>query len=170
MSVAADARHRSGAPHRLPPRPHARTRCHWNFPLLVEPIRRTPQTRRPVSNTRAIGAKRLPGQRTHTASRRLLCCVQDALAMARAALPHDSYEHVARTVFEYAGGTIMGLFLDDEAVPEYNMFALYRLHGDLSGIAQFADSIADLPRLRVGPAWPVPALTLPRAPCLLCHV
>ncbi|KAK9819680.1 hypothetical protein WJX72_001042 [[Myrmecia] bisecta] len=83
----------------------------------------------------------------------MLQFLQEALAMGKAMLPAEPYEHVARATFNYIGDAIMNLLAED-LVPAYNMFAMFRLHADLADMAAFADA-CDLPLLADGLAEPV---------------
>ena len=64
-------------------------------------------------------------------------------------LPPDSAEHVIRAVLSFTSSTILGLFAEEDGVQTYNMFALFRLHADVSGLVRFADTFTSMPGLQV---------------------
>ncbi len=64
-------------------------------------------------------------------------------------LPPDSAEHVLRAVLSFTSSSILGLFAEDDGVQAYNMFALFRLHADVSGLVRFVDTFTSMPGLQV---------------------
>ena len=68
-------------------------------------------------------------------------------------LPRGAYVAVARAVMVYLGDAVMDL-LTDEAVPAYNMYALFRLAQDVARLRGFADAAGDVPGMAVRAAFP----------------
>ena len=64
-------------------------------------------------------------------------------------LPPDSAEHVIRAVLSFTSSAILGLFVEEDGIADYNVFALFRLHGDVSGLARFAKTFTSMPGLEV---------------------
>ncbi len=64
-------------------------------------------------------------------------------------LPPDSAEHVTRAVLSFTSSAILGLFVEEDGITDYNIFALFRLHGDVSGLARFAKTLNSMPGLEV---------------------
>ena len=74
---------------------------------------------------------------------------QEVFAVLLSMLPPDSAEHVIRAVLSFTCSAILALFVEDDGITEYNIFALFRLHGDISGLARFAKTFASMPGLEV---------------------
>ena len=54
-------------------------------------------------------------------------------------MPDSSFCYVARTLFDFVGKEIMAL-LGEEKIPAFNMFAIFRLHRDVTTLANFAET------------------------------
>lgn len=78
-----------------------------------------------------------------------LPAAQEVFAALLSMLPPDSAEQVIRAVLSFTSSVILGLFVEEDGVQTYNMFALFRLHADVSGLARFAATIASMPGLQV---------------------
>jgi hypothetical protein len=74
--------------------------------------------------------------------------------MGAGILPCGAYTSVLRALFAYIGDEMIAL-LAEEAIPAFNMYAIFRLHDDLMAISQFADSCA-VPDLAVRGTNPPP--------------
>ena len=70
-------------------------------------------------------------------------------------LPPGAYAAVARAVMVYLGDAVMDL-LTDEAIPAYNMYALFRLSQDVARLRGFVDACGDVPGMAVRCAFPPP--------------
>lgn len=75
--------------------------------------------------------------------------LQDLFVLVLKILPIDAAEHILRATLKDASTQIVSLFVDEDGVRQYNMFALYQLHTDVGGLTRFADSQKDLPGLQV---------------------
>lgn len=105
----------------------------------------------------------------------LLCCislqtgwtvVQQLCGRVMATLPGESADHVVRAAVRLAAAAIVELLASDSGVREYNLYAMFRLHGDVAGLQQWADTLTQVPRLRVRPLLP----SFPTAQsCLSCR-
>lgn len=62
----------------------------------------------------------------------------------------DPAVRMVRLIVRFCGTAIMNLLADgDSGVQEYNLFAVFRLHADVAGLQQWADSFTpSIPRLR----------------------
>lgn len=76
-------------------------------------------------------------------------CGQELYTLLQKALPTDAAEHILRAVISHVNSSIVMLFVSDEGVAAYNMFALYRLHADLRGLTRLAETFEELPGLEV---------------------
>lgn len=65
--------------------------------------------------------------------------VQDELQSGKDAMPDSSFCYVARTLFDFVGKEIMAL-LGEESISAFNMFAIFRLHRDVTTLANFAET------------------------------
>ena len=74
---------------------------------------------------------------------------QELAALLQGVLPVDAAEHILRAVISHINNSIVMLFVSDEGVAAYNMFALYRLHADLRGLTRLAQTFEELPGLEV---------------------
>ena len=63
-------------------------------------------------------------------------------------LPPGAYAAVARAVMVNLGDAVMDL-LTDEAIPAYNMYALFRLAQDVARLRGFVDACGDVPGMAV---------------------
>ena len=64
-------------------------------------------------------------------------------------LPVESAESILRAVLSFTSSAIVSLFVADDGVPEYNLYALFRLHADVGGLARLAASFRQIPGLEV---------------------
>ena len=74
---------------------------------------------------------------------------QKVFAALLSMLPPESAEHVIRAVLSFTSSAILGLFVEEDGVQTYNIFALFRLHADVSGLARFAATFTTMPGLQV---------------------
>lgn len=75
---------------------------------------------------------------------------QELFTLLLKTLPVVAAEHLLRAVLSYVSSSIASLFVNEEGVPSYNMFSLYRLHADLRGLTRFAERYEkQLPGLEV---------------------
>ena len=95
------------------------------------------------------GLARQPCCTVHHAYGLWMPASQEVFAVLLNMLPPDSAEHVIRAVLSFTSSTILGLFSEEDGVQTYNMFALFRLHADVSGLVRFADTFASMPGLQV---------------------
>ena len=65
--------------------------------------------------------------------------LQDELQSGKDAMPDSSFCYVARTLFDFVGEEIMAL-LGEEVISAFNMFAIFRLHRDVTTLANFAET------------------------------
>ena len=72
-----------------------------------------------------------------------------------AALPPDAAARTVRDIVTSTGGTVMALLAEEGGVAEYNLFAVFRLHADVAGLQQWADTLKSVPTLRVPPPPPL---------------
>ncbi len=63
-------------------------------------------------------------------------------------LPGAAHVGVGRAVAAKLGDAVMELLTED-AIPAFNMYALFRLSQDLARLKGFADSCADVPDMAV---------------------
>lgn len=61
--------------------------------------------------------------------------------MGAGILPCGAYVSVLKAVFIYLGDEMMAL-LEEDAVPAFNIYAMFRFHDDVMAICQFADTCA----------------------------
>eukprot|EP00884_Botryococcus_braunii_P001705 jgi/Botrbrau1/11535/Bobra.0393s0014.1 len=101
----------------------------------------------------------LPDQPPRTASAHsayvtsLLAYLKESLLMGAGILPCGAYTSVLRALFIYLGDEMMAL-LEEDAVPAFNIYAIFRFHDDLMAICQFAETCA-VPDLAEGLGEPV---------------
>ncbi|KAK9838880.1 hypothetical protein WJX74_005121 [Apatococcus lobatus] len=69
----------------------------------------------------------------------IIAFVKDELQSGKDAMPDASFCYVARTLFDFVGKEIMAL-LGEEAISAFNMFAIFRLHRDVTTLANFAET------------------------------
>ena len=65
--------------------------------------------------------------------------MQDELQSGKDAMPDSSFCYVARTLFDFVGKEIMAL-LGEASIAAFNMFAIFRLHRDVTTLANFAET------------------------------
>lgn len=54
-------------------------------------------------------------------------------------MPDSSFCYVARTLFDFVGKEVMAL-LGEDRIAAFNMFAIFRLHRDVTTLANFAET------------------------------
>ncbi len=75
--------------------------------------------------------------------------VQQVCGWVAAVLPAEAAGAVVRAAVRSTGAAILGLLADDDGVRGYNLYAIFRLHGDVAGLQNWADTLTQIPALRV---------------------
>ncbi|KAK9853125.1 hypothetical protein WJX84_006750 [Apatococcus fuscideae] len=69
----------------------------------------------------------------------IIAFIKDELKSGQAAMPDSSFCYVARTLFDFVGKEVMAL-LGEDRIAAFNMFAIFRLHRDVTTLANFAET------------------------------
>lgn len=77
--------------------------------------------------------------------------MQEVFSRAAAAMPPEVVSNMAAAAFRFVGDALIAL-LCHEAVPAFNLYAIFRLHDDVAALAQLADSLP-APHLAVRLHW-----------------
>lgn len=75
--------------------------------------------------------------------------MQQLCGRVMATLPGEAADHVVRAAVRLAAAAIVELLASDSGVREYNLYAIFRLHGDVAGLQQWAHTLTQVPRLWV---------------------
>lgn len=70
----------------------------------------------------------------------LLAYLKEVFSRAAAAMPPEVVSNMAAAAFRFVGDALIAL-LCHEAVPAFNLYAIFRLHDDVAALAQLADSL-----------------------------
>lgn len=85
--------------------------------------------------------------------------LQEAMRLAHAHMPAPAASNLAEAAFGYVGDALVHV-LQDDALPAFNVYAIFRLNDDVCALLQLAETLP-YPNLRVSP----PAAQLP-CPCV----
>lgn len=73
--------------------------------------------------------------------------VQETLRTVAGRVPQGAYHRIGHILMDLVGRMLLGMLLSDD-VPAFNLYGLFRLHGDALALAEFAAK-TDIPGLQV---------------------